>query len=687
MRLRLVVVSGLFLLAGCTPSSFTVFVSSDAQPAVASFFSFLPEANAKVVTSSNPSGDVSAGKGSGVRVALVADLTCGDCYKLSGGDWSYQVHAGNPLGLQYGLAELLEACHFRFFHPWASKVPSTFASPDKAGVLGKDFNPTMTLRGVHFHTLHPIEPYFAFWNPGASNLQDAKRIIDWVVKNRGNYVEWSGLNNIVPAGSVQDAWRAQTQAIVTYAHERGIQVGFAPEMFGTANAQLAFDFLDTQTEPDPQAVIDQRLGIFLNSIPFDKVDISFGEFSGTDPNVFLTALNLIDQEVHKIAPTTEFDATIHMDNSSGLQVTYDGQTVPYYFLVQFANPDIVPWIHSVMYFDLFQPADGAYDYQNFDLHLGYLQSRLKASQPVAYYPESAYWIAFDDSVPTYLPLYMRSRWLDMNQLSAQAAQGGYSQLAQHVEFSSGFEWNYWQNDYATLRMNFTLPAQWGDEVQTMFAPWGSQGQKLAAQITALGELQNTMLIQDALAAYIAGRDALIDYGAMTGVISQPDRVALSDMVTMDASVLAQFQQDVIAPLATLASQTQAIQSAISSIGLSESDPWISEVSDGVRVDVDRATFVHALYAAVANHIAQQTDGGWLAKANAALADATATVAHRHSHMHYPRPTDLTERSGNSTLYQYGYLYEADTLCYWQRELIQARAILVGDQTQVPACVL
>jgi hypothetical protein len=680
---------GALLLSACAPTGFTVFVTSDAQPAIQSFFEFLPEANAHVVASADPKSAAAGNSGTGVRVGLVQDLSCGECYQLTGSNARYVVHGGSTIGLQYGLAELLESFNFRFFHPWAAKAPASLVLPDKSAALGPTFTPQMTLRGLHLHTLHPIEGHYAFWVPGASQLEDARRIDDWIVKNRGNYVEWCALNNIVPQSGqpVDQAWVSHTRAIIDDAHQRGMKVGIAVEMFGTANLQQAFVMLDTQTEADPKAEVDARLHLLLDGLPFDKVNLSFGEFSGSDPTVFIDSVNLIDQELKAIAPGTELDATIHLDNAAGLQVTYMGETLPYYFLVQFANPDIVPWIHSVMYFDLFQPADDAYGYTNFDQHLGYLQDRLKASQPVAYYPESAYWVDFDDSVPTYLPVYLRSRWLDMNQLQTQAQQGGYGGLKQHVEFSSGFEWGYWQNDYAVLRMNFGLPSSWQDEVQAMYSPWGATGQKLAAQIGALGELQSQTLIDGALATYLAGRDEVLDFGANEGTISQPPRPAFADVAKYSESDRASFQQTVLTPLANLLTQTQQIQTAVTNLKLDPKDPWLSEVSDGIAVDEARTRFIGALFEAAATFSAQGNDGGWLAKADAALTDAKVIIGRRDAHLHYPNASLLLDTTSNATIYQYGYLYEADQLCYWERERVQARAAILGETAMVPTCVL
>ena len=36
---------------------------------------------------------------------------------------------------------------------------------------------------------------------------------------------------------------------------------------------------------------------------------------------------------------------------------------------------------------------------------------------------------------------------------------------------------------------------------------------------------------------------------------------------------------------------------------------------------------------------------------------------------------------------YGYLCEADTLCYWERERVQVRSLVLGESETPPSCVL
>ena len=126
-------------------------------------------------------------------------------------------------------------------------------------------------------------------------------------------------------------------------------------------------------------------------------------------------------------------------------------------IVKFCDAALIPELHTVMFYDLYEDAGGAYGHDDFAEHRAYLLDRIAAGQPAAYFPESAYWVAFDDSVQLYLPLYVRSRWLDLDRLAADPAAHG-KPLDEHLIFSSGWEWGYWLGDYAALRASYQRPA-------------------------------------------------------------------------------------------------------------------------------------------------------------------------------------------------------------------------------------
>jgi hypothetical protein len=627
------------------------------------------------------------GAGSGTRIALLADRSGEGTYELESTEAGYVVHGDAPLGITYGLTHLLEALGYGFFHPYASRVPNRLTDPDPA-IFGVAHAPERATRGLHLHTLHPIEGYFDVWEPSPENLDGARRIIDWLVKSRGNYIQWPALSNIQGQGGPSAAWLAHMNAIVDYAHARGVGVGLGLQVFGESNLQNAFDLVD-EAAPDPVTAIPLRLDA-LAGVDLDGINLSFGEFFGADPASFIATLDLAVGAVRERWPDADVSGVVHVGNFPDLQVEYMGETLMYYYLVRYAaDPDFVPWIHTVMYYDLFEDAGGAYGYDVFDEHREYLFERLEAGQPVAYFPETAYWIAFDNPIPQYLPLYVRSRHLDLARIREQASTNGHADLDAHILFSSGWEWGYWQNDWASLRMSYELPDTWEGLFDDMLASYGDQGARIATVVKALVRDQHTAMIEGRLSEWMASRDATFDIGEALGVFSQPRRPSYEAIAAMSPAERTAFRGDVVARLASYRDVLATRNREIRAIGLA-SDPFVAEIRDGIEATYERAVFSVALLEATLAFADGDTAG---AEAHIAEADATrvrvsAVVARRHEALHDPRPDRITARAIETAgLYDYGYLRETDTQCFYWRELTMVTNLVRGERLTVPACVL
>jgi len=582
-------------------------------------------------------------------------------YKLEAEGTGWIVHAHDILGAQYGAAAALEHLGYRFRHPEDTLVSGVREDDD-----GAVHQPQIRVRGIHLHTLHPIEGYFAVWEPG--HQDEFRQIVDWVVKNRGNYIQWPALNDILDDARLAE-WTANTNELIAIAHARGVRVGLGTELFGAANIQQAFDLIDDNTPVAPQ--IAARLPK-ITSLPFDAYDLSFGEFFDADPQAFIDAVNEVARQLHQLTPA-EMHALIHVGETQ--RVTYQGRNMIFYFLIQYADPSIIPDIHSVMYYDLFEDAGGAYQHSDFSEHRQYLLDRMCAKQPAAYHPEDAYWVAFDDSVPQYLPLYVRSRYVDLQHLSV----AGCGPLDEHLIFSSGWEWGYWLHDVAALRTSYELPVTFDAAIEDAYAP---DLHDAVPAIVELTEIQHQALIDQHLAAYMAGRDAVIDAGRTLDIISQPDRVTFDDLVAMDDAARAQFVSDVMVPLRAYS----AALDALTLPGLPDSK-WSREITDGFAIDRARAHFIIAVYQATLDHLSGVDSTQSLADANAALADAKTIVDRRGGDLHDTHGDRLTANTPNHTTYGFGYLYMGATLCYWNRELEQVQGILEGGDIVPPACVL
>src|SRR5262249_52885417 len=186
-------------------------------------------------------------------------------------------------------------------------------------------------------------------------------------------------------------WKSATAEIIDAAHRRGIRVGLNIQLFGASNLQQAFDLVDDATGSIPDQIA-ARLPLVIDGVAFDVYDPSFGEFFDADAQAFIDAVNEVRHQLTSLAPSAEMHAVVHVGATQRVQ--YMGNDILYYFLVQYADPSIVPEIHTVMYYDLFEDAGGAYQHQGFSEHRQYLVDRLCAGQAAADFPETPAWVWF-----------------------------------------------------------------------------------------------------------------------------------------------------------------------------------------------------------------------------------------------------------------------------------------------------
>jgi hypothetical protein len=629
---------------------------------------------------------LTVGTGGDFRIEVVQDPSIPDeGYRIDeAASQTFVVHARDILGAQYGAAAALENLGFRFRHPYDTYSPSEPAVRD--ATLGVLHQPQIRVRGFQLHTLHPIEAYFAFWEPGLGNSYDAQRIIDWIVKNRGNYVQWLPLDNIMDPVE-HEKWKPFTQEIIEYAHARGVRVGLNIQLFGNSNLQHAFDLYDATTANISVAeAVAARLPLITADLPFDVYDLSFGEFFNTEPQRFIDATNEVARQLRTLAPQAEMHALVHV--GANQRINFMGRDLLYYFLLQYADPAIVPDIHTVMYYNLYDDAGGAYHHDDFSEHRQYLLDRMCAGKPHAYQPETAYWVAFDNSIPTFLPLYVYSRWRDLDGLSKE----GCGALDNHMLFSTGWEWGYWLNDVTALRASYELATP-AELIADAYAP--DLGASAATLVTTLVSEQKQALIDQRLAAYLASRDVIIDEGDKFDppIISQPRRVFFEEVVAQGFDIDA-FTATVLAPLAAHADKLALIDDQVDALTLPDSR-WARELRDGVEIDRLRTRFIHALYSAVVAKARGASGAGDYERAIVLFDAARPVVARRHADLHatHRNPPKLgvskyrlLDRTQNWGQYQYGYLYMADTMCFWERELAQVGAILGNTTMTPPGCL-
>lgn len=598
----------------------------------------------------------------GINV-FVQGLECVECYVLEDKDLFFLVKGGGILGMIYGVAAVFEISGFRFPHPFFFIEPQDIDEESVRSAIAriskKIFEPSVAIRGLHLHTLHPTEAFVSFHFPG--NFEEAKKIIRWIVLNRGNFVQWVPLGDINNESRYKE-WKDLSSRIIDYAHSIGVKVGVNVQIFSQSSLQNAY-LLRTD---------ENFLKIF--SLPFDVVNLSFGEFIGEEPNTFVRVLNETYEKIKSINSSIEVHTTVHVGNFENLRVEYNGEKLLYYFLVKFADPQIVNLVHTVMYYNLFDSAGGAYNHKDFSEHRDFLFQMMKEGRKTGYKPETSYWVAFDNSVPLYLPIYVISRWLDIFEIFRRSDRSAIKNFYAHIIFSSGWEWGYWLNDYVSLRVSYyPAPETFSDLLNEFFIQ-----KDVAELVSKLAEVQYHYLIREELASYLSGEDFYVDLACQTKVIiSQPCRISFEDAKKSRTDV-----EKILNKLGIFEEQMKGIYHSLSSVD--DKGPWkriIDEIKDGVLITYLRANFIRTLYEGILN----SEYNNHLEQMQKILDEARKVAERRYVEFFYPSPNILVENFDNPTIYKFGYLKQAHTLCLWERDLERFKEAF-GQKASKPTCI-
>ena len=585
----------------------------------------------------------------------------------AGGTASIVVYARDAANLASGAYALLEALGVRFFHPKDELVPHR-GVPVLPLALDVKRAPLVPQRGLQFHTLHPIEYLAVFNEPSPANLADAKKVIDWLVKTGQNYVQWALLS------TVDAAWPAHAQAIVAYAHARGVRVGAVVQLWQGAALQNNYDLVADAASWQTQ--MDAKLAELMQT-PWDVVEIALGEFKATDPASVVSWLSHATTQLATTNPGVQVNVQNHVGDYPQLWVPYNGETVFYYQLPQFSDPKLGMSVHTLFFFDLYR--DWAmYAHPDFHLQHDFLLQEL-ATRRVNYFPESAYWVTADISVPAFLPEYVVARLNDIHGLAGEIAAKGLPAMNGHVMFTSGHEWGYWMTDYLTAKMLWdpttTVDALFADYASS----YGSCADGVASTLSQFTALQTKYLFDDRLAPYVMAEDTTVDLGAVAQIYTIPRRVQFEDLVALSAAEQGAFEASVVAKLEALAAQVRPLEDAMAARCPSADArlaPWCDELWDGIAIVRLRVEHSAALYRATLAYARGQASSAqkYFDQATATSATAAGVIARREAHYRFDLST-LTAHYTNPTIYPYGYLRQAHTQCFFHRREDQVQALL------------
>jgi len=369
----------------------------------------------------------------------------------------------NDVSTMYAAYRFLEVLGVRFFHPEEDYIPST--KNLSVGSLNIRETSVYKLRGIQQHTLHYIPATkFLMNEPTDANLKRAYNYVDWLAKNRQNYLFWWWIEPIKMSERVD-----YVNKIVKYAHDRGVKVGMVVGM--PFDQQQSYNLMRGKGCYFQKDVwknylykgVDEVAALGVDSICIFYGNDEWGAFKDPD-GCPLTGISPVDATVERIEAVRSYmkEKYPHIELVLWIHPTadvYGDEKCPNFFLLpKFCSPDITAAVHTVQFYDLVNPAP-TYGNKDFDFLYKFALEQSKV-RPVWFWPETAFACGFDNDVPQYFPCYITCRWRDAKLVADTAVA--------HITFSTSIEWMYWLNDYAVARFGWNPDEYTVDKVISDF---------------------------------------------------------------------------------------------------------------------------------------------------------------------------------------------------------------------------
>ena len=340
-----------------------------------------------------------------------------------------KVLGGSRRGALFGVYELARAAGYAFLHPshpleppaprWCHDLRSPATDPGRSAGAGA------AVRGTHLHTQHPIElaDLLNGVGPGgseeeadwAAGLPAWMRYLQWLVANKQNLVEWALLEWPGSSGfSTSAARQRRLRRLVDMAHDWGLRVSIDAPF--NLQQQHAWRLQTGEGGGGWEAVSGRLKWLCGTGLDVVSTEIGSTEFSHTDPGATIQLLNSVVDYLE--AGGKQLMVKNHASTgqiAKGYKDPLDpSKDLNFNYLTYYADERVISAPHTVQMYSLADPLVGSYGRQNYTDIRGMMGLLEKEGKPQVFFPETAYWVNFDNSVPLFLPLYAADRLRDVD---------------------------------------------------------------------------------------------------------------------------------------------------------------------------------------------------------------------------------------------------------------------------------
>lgn len=314
---------------------------------------------------------------------------------------------------------------FYFPHPLRQISPSLSDIKKKCG-KSWNWRPALRYRGFHLHTLHPNEWVKAFYQ----NRPDiAEKTIRWLARNHQNTFDLSLLD--VPLSEIKRQMRPAFELARKFQIHTGVSLGIA---LNQQNSYKLLSLWDSYFGWNSDELIEKGINELTDALPLSFMTLEAGssEFTPTDFDKSIRWLNLCGEIFKK-------KGMVHLTKVHVSSNQHSKRWGNYNMLPQYTNSHVGILPHTVMFYGIVDEIAPMYGNKNF-LNIRDFMLQEKSKRPTWYYPETSYWVGMDVDVPLFLTDFLRTRALDTKFLHENGVEGQFN-------FSSGHVLGYWLFDW------------------------------------------------------------------------------------------------------------------------------------------------------------------------------------------------------------------------------------------------
>ncbi|MFN8238299.1 MAG: hypothetical protein U0T77_09025 [Chitinophagales bacterium] len=562
-------------------------------------------------------------------------------------------------GLSNGIYYFLQHhLGFQFYHPKETIIADL--SNYRLDTFSERITPRFDKIGFHIHAMHPLEITEALLNENTPDgAEEVKTYINWLCRNGQNYFEFNLLRSIK-----MESWIPYMKPIVDYAHERGIICGadMSFHMIQQRAFQLYKNFPASFRKKDKQ-ILDNIAALMRINWDVWNVEFATTEFTHKDQE------KLHEQQKFLYDSLAKYHVTL----TSRKHVVKDENLISNAKSMKTGRTDMDSayslFVHTVMFYGLQDSSTPVYRNKDF-AHLRNLLIESKAYRDTWYFPESAYWITFDNSVPMFLSSYLNARLEDIHYCDSLGING-------HLTFTSGLEWNYWLIDWSIARWCWKNEQPAVDENTALqFLQDVIEDTTLLRFAEKANVLQTEFIKNKQLIKVMTAQTITDEIGGKLNLEFHPRPEYAYKYIMNKATKeeLEFMQRKYVDVLDTFIQQYNDLRRSysFSTTGKLTNELLLSLDITALRAQHRRSTLSY-LIAYRYNKINKTNNSiqQYLDDAKAVREKALVLVKQQETNYRFPVSNIAAEKK-SKTVYDFGYLYPVSNLHFWEREEQQAK---------------